>query len=58
MRSGSAASLAIIVETCIRMCIEDHVARAIDNAIWGVSGAVIKNLVDGLIGVLCGSGLM
>ena len=58
MRSGSAASLDLIVEPCIRMCTEDHVARAIDNAIYVVSGAVIQNLVDGFIGALCGGGLL
>ena len=58
MRSGSSVYLALIVEPCIRMCTEDYVARPIENAIFGVSGAVIYNWVDGLIGVLCGGGLL
>ena len=58
MRSGSAASLDLIMELCIRMCTGDHVARAIENAIYGISGAVIQNLVDGFIGALCGGGLL
>ena len=33
MRSGSAVSLAIILEPCVRMCTEDHVARAIDKSV-------------------------
>ena len=33
MRSGSAASLTLIVEPCARMYTEDHFARAIENAI-------------------------
>ena len=58
MCSGSAASLALIVEPCIIMCTEDHVASAIENDIRGVSGKVIQNLIDGFIGALCGGGLM
>ena len=58
MRSGYAAYLALIVEPCFRMCTEDHVASAIENAICGVSSAVIQNLIDGFIGALCGGGLM
>ena len=54
MRSGSAASLALIVEACARMCAEDHVAIAIENAVRRVSGAVIQHLVDGFICELCG----
>ena len=57
MRSVSAASLALIVEPYVRMCTEDHVARAIYNALGRVSGAVIQNLVNGFICVLCGGGL-
>ena len=58
MRSGSAEYFDIIVEHCIRMCTEEHVARAIDNSIYRVSGAVIQNFVDGFIGALCGGGLL
>ena len=54
MRSGSAASLDLIVETCVRMCTEDHVARVIENAVGRISGTVIQNLVDGFICALCG----
>ena len=54
MRSGSAASFALIVEPCVRMCTEDHVARAIEDAICEAGGAVIHNLVDGFICALCG----
>ena len=53
MRSGSAASLDLIVEACVRMCVEDHVAGAIENAVSRVSGAVIQNLVNGFICALC-----
>ena len=58
MRSGSAASLSLIVEACVRMCAEDHVAGAINNAVSRVSGAVIQNLVDGFICALCGRSLL
>ena len=58
MRASSVVSLALIVEPCIRMCTDDHVARAIENAICGVSGALIQNLVDVFIGALCGGGLL
>ena len=58
MISSSAASFALIVKTCVRMCTQDHVAGAIDNAIGGVGGTVIKYLIDGIIDVLCGGGLL
>ena len=58
MSSGSAASLALIVEASVIMCAEDYVARAIENAISRVSGAVIQNLVDGFICALCGRSLL
>ena len=58
MCSGSAMSLALIVEPCTRMFTEDYVARAIEDDICGVSGAVIHNLVDGFICALCGGGLL
>ena len=45
------------LEPCIRMYTEDHVARAIEDAICKVSGAVIQYLVDGFICELCGGGL-
>ena len=35
----------LIVEPCIRMCTEDHVASAIDNATFGVSGAVVVGII-------------
>ena len=58
MRSGSAASLALIAEPCVRMCTEDHAARAIENAAGRVNGVVIQNLVDGFICALCGRSLL
>ena len=58
MRSGYDASLVLIVEPCVRMCTEDHVASAIENAICRVSGTVIQNLIDSFIGALCGGGLL
>ena len=58
MCSVSTVYLALIVEPCIRICTEDHVARAIDNSICRVSGAVIQNLVDVFIGALCDGGLL
>ena len=58
MRSSSASSLALIVEAYVRMCAEDHVARAIDNVVSRVSGAVIQNLVDGFICALYGRSLL
>ena len=58
MRSVYAVSRALNVEPCIRMCTDDYVAREIVNDICGLSGAVIHNLIDGFIGVLCGCGLL
>ena len=58
LRSGSSASLALIVEACVRMCAEDHVSRVIENAVIRVSGAVIQNLVYGFICALCGRSLL
>ena len=58
MCSGSAASLALIVEACVRMCAEDHVAIAIENAVSRVSGAVIQNVIDGFICALCDRSLL
>ena len=58
MSSSSAESLALIVEACVRMCAEDHVARAIENSVSRVSVAVIQNLVDGFICALCGRSLL
>ena len=58
MRSSSALPLALVVEACVRMCAYDLVARAIENAISRVSGAVIQNLVDGFTCALCGISLM
>ena len=40
------------------MCTQDHVAGAIENAISGVGGAVIKYLIYGVIGALRGGGLL
>ena len=54
MRSVYASSLVVIVEARVRMCAEDHVARAIENSVRRVSGAVIQNLDDGFICALCG----
>ena len=58
MRSSSTATLALIVEACVRMCAEYHVARAIENAVIRVSGAVIQDLVDGFICAMCGRSLL
>ena len=58
MRSGSAASLVFIVEPCIIMCKYEYVARAIEDAICGLSGAVIQNVVDGFICALHGGRLL
>ena len=58
MSSSSAASLDLIVEPCVRMCTQDHVTRAIENAIGGECGAVIQYLIDGIIGALCVGGLL
>ena len=53
MRSSSFSSLDLILESRVRMCAEDHIARAIENAVSRVSGAVIQNLVDGFTCALC-----
>ena len=58
VRSRSAALLALILEAYVRMCAEDHFARAIENAVRMVRGAVIQNLVDGFICALCGRSLL
>ena len=58
MRSSSAASLALIVEPCVRIFTEDHVARAIENSIGGIGSALIQYLIDGVIGAFCGKGLL
>ena len=56
--SRSAVSFALIVKTCIIMCTQDHIAGAIENAIGGVGGTVIKYLIDVVIGVLRGGFLL
>ena len=58
MRSSSASSLDLIVESHFRMCAEDHVSRATENIISRVTVTVIQNLVDGFICALCGRSLL
>ena len=58
MSSRSDASFALVVETCVIMCTQDHVAGVIANAIVGVCGTVINYLIDGFIGALRGGGLL
>ena len=58
MSSRSSASFALIAETCVRMCTQDHVTGAIENAIDVIGGAVIEYLIDGVIGSLRGSALL
>ena len=58
MRSGSASSLALVVEARVRMRAEEHVTSAIENAVSRVSDAVIQNLADGFTCALCGRSLL
>ena len=58
MSASSAARVAFIIETSIGMCSKHHVASSVPDAIMGIGGDVIKELMDGSRGGFSGSGLL
>ena len=54
MGSRLAEALGLIVEFYILVCVKNHISGSINNNIVRVSGQVVKEVVDGLIGAFSG----
>ena len=56
--TSSAVRVAFIIETSICVCSKHHATSSVRDAIMGMGGAIIKELMDGSRGGFSGSGLL